>query len=466
MKAVGLYDPAYEHDACGVAFVARLDGVASHETRRARGDRAREPRASRRRGRRRRHRRRRGHDAAAPGRALSRRARRCASAAGRYGVAVCFLPRDAARAAELERAARPRPSRPRGSASSPGATSRSTSATPARRPPRLPRGSGSSSSRPRRGSTADAFERKLYVIRRVAELAAGPDLVIPSFSSRTIVYKGMLTAPQLTAYYPDLQRRAHRLGARARPLALLDEHLPELGARAPVPDDRPQRRDQHAARQRQLDARARVAARVRALRRRPREGPAGRPARRLRLGDVRQRARAARARGPVAAARDHDDDPGGVPGPRRHLARARGVLRLPPVPDGGLGRPGGDRVHRRPRDRRDARPQRPAPGPLARDAGRLGRPRVGDGRARGAAGEHRAQGAAAAREALPRRRRAGPDRPGRGGQADGRVAAARTPSGTGARSCGSTTCRRGPACEPPPSRCAGASSRSATRRRT
>jgi hypothetical protein len=32
VKAIGLYDPAYEHDACGVAFVARLDGVASHET--------------------------------------------------------------------------------------------------------------------------------------------------------------------------------------------------------------------------------------------------------------------------------------------------------------------------------------------------------------------------------------------------------------------------------------------------
>src|ERR1044071_7198867 len=28
----GLYDSAYEHDACGVAFVARLDGVRSHET--------------------------------------------------------------------------------------------------------------------------------------------------------------------------------------------------------------------------------------------------------------------------------------------------------------------------------------------------------------------------------------------------------------------------------------------------
>ncbi len=29
---VGLYDPSYEHDACGVAMVARLDGVPSHET--------------------------------------------------------------------------------------------------------------------------------------------------------------------------------------------------------------------------------------------------------------------------------------------------------------------------------------------------------------------------------------------------------------------------------------------------
>ena len=70
------------------------------------------------------------------------------------------------------------------------------------------------------------------MIRRVAELAAGPDLVIPSFSSRTVVYKGMLTAPQLAAYYPDLQDERTRLGARARALPLLDEHLPELGARA------------------------------------------------------------------------------------------------------------------------------------------------------------------------------------------------------------------------------------------
>ena len=56
----------------------------------------------------------------------------------------------------------------------------------------------------------------------------------------------------------------------------------------------------------------------------------------------------------------------------------RGVLRLPRVPDGAVGRPRGDRVHRRPRDRRDARPQRPAARPLARDrrtAGSCSRPR-------------------------------------------------------------------------------------------
>src|SRR5918994_3205470 len=30
-RAEGLYDPAFEHDACGVAFVATLSGVPSHE---------------------------------------------------------------------------------------------------------------------------------------------------------------------------------------------------------------------------------------------------------------------------------------------------------------------------------------------------------------------------------------------------------------------------------------------------
>ena len=30
MDATGLYDPSYEHDACGVGFVAHIKGGKSH----------------------------------------------------------------------------------------------------------------------------------------------------------------------------------------------------------------------------------------------------------------------------------------------------------------------------------------------------------------------------------------------------------------------------------------------------
>lgn len=57
----------------------------------------------------------------------------------------------------------------------------------------------------------DAFERKLYVIRKVAEKRIIPlskelssDFYIASLSSRTIVYKGMLTPVQLRNFYLDL----------------------------------------------------------------------------------------------------------------------------------------------------------------------------------------------------------------------------------------------------------------------
>ncbi|MBJ7608806.1 MAG: glutamate synthase large subunit [Candidatus Dormibacteraeota bacterium] len=60
------------------------------------------------------------------------------------------------------------------------------------------------------GLDGDALERRLYVLRRVIETsacAAGMDrrsLHIASLSSRTLVYKGMLTAEQLRAFYADL----------------------------------------------------------------------------------------------------------------------------------------------------------------------------------------------------------------------------------------------------------------------
>ena len=53
------------------------------------------------------------------------------------------------------------------------------------------------------GLDQEAFERKLYVIRRLVEKEL-PQVVVPSLSSRTVVYKGMLTAPQLARFYGDL----------------------------------------------------------------------------------------------------------------------------------------------------------------------------------------------------------------------------------------------------------------------
>jgi glutamate synthase domain-containing protein 2/glutamate synthase domain-containing protein 1/glutamate synthase domain-containing protein 3 len=67
---------------------------------------------------------------------------------------------------------------------------------------------------PGRSETAfdqDAFERKLYVIRRVVEqaIAASQDaragFYVTSSSSRTLNYKGMLISYQLGAFYPDLR---------------------------------------------------------------------------------------------------------------------------------------------------------------------------------------------------------------------------------------------------------------------
>ena len=61
------------------------------------------------------------------------------------------------------------------------------------------------------GLEQDALERKLYVVRKRAEAeVAASDLkykdtfYIPSLSSRTIVYKGLLLAPQISSFYGEL----------------------------------------------------------------------------------------------------------------------------------------------------------------------------------------------------------------------------------------------------------------------
>jgi len=61
------------------------------------------------------------------------------------------------------------------------------------------------------GMDQDALERKLYVVRKRVESAVSETdmkekefFYIPSLSSRTIVYKGLLLAPQITDFYKEL----------------------------------------------------------------------------------------------------------------------------------------------------------------------------------------------------------------------------------------------------------------------
>jgi len=62
-----------------------------------------------------------------------------------------------------------------------------------------------------KGMTEDQLERKLYLVRKRAETEVGKSdlpeksfFYMPSFSARTIVYKGLLLAPQIANFYPEL----------------------------------------------------------------------------------------------------------------------------------------------------------------------------------------------------------------------------------------------------------------------
>jgi glutamate synthase domain-containing protein 2/glutamate synthase domain-containing protein 3/glutamate synthase domain-containing protein 1 len=62
-----------------------------------------------------------------------------------------------------------------------------------------------------KGMTEDQLERKLYLVRKRAETEVGKSdlpeksfFYMPSFSCRTIVYKGLLLAPQIANFYPEL----------------------------------------------------------------------------------------------------------------------------------------------------------------------------------------------------------------------------------------------------------------------
>ena len=147
-------------------------------------------------------------------------------------------------------------------------------------------------------------------------------------------------------------RPGPRRAVRHLPPALLDEHRPNLGARAAVPAPLPQRRDQRRARERQLDARSRRPARLR----RPAAGrlPAGRVG--LGLGAPRQRSGGRRPRRPRRAPRARHARPrvlGAEPG---HAGGDPRLLPLPRGTGGAVGRACRDRLHGRTGRRRHARP--------------------------------------------------------------------------------------------------------------
>jgi glutamate synthase (NADPH) large chain len=200
--AQGLYDPRFEHDACGVAFVATLTGEASHEiVERAltalrnldhRGAAGAEPNSG---------------DGAGillqvPDRFLREVVDFELPPLGAYAVGTAFLQGDADEASKTRQRVeeladeegltvlgwRDVPVDP----SSLGATAVGV----------MPAFSQLFVEATGARLTGMALERKAFCLRKRAEHET--DVYFGSLSGRTLLYKGMLTTAQLDAFYPDL----------------------------------------------------------------------------------------------------------------------------------------------------------------------------------------------------------------------------------------------------------------------
>ncbi len=210
----GLYDPAFEHDACGLGFVVNVKGEPSHDIV-LKGIEILQSLA---------HRGASGCDAETgdgagvliqiPHSFFERETANCGftlPAPGEYGIAMCFLPVERQQRLYceglLERITRDE-----------GLTVLGWRDTPVEVDAigRVARASQPYIeqffvSRPA-GMSSDLFERKLFIVRKRAEaqVAVAPDVrdkgffYIPSFSSRTIIYKGLLLANQIAEFYNEL----------------------------------------------------------------------------------------------------------------------------------------------------------------------------------------------------------------------------------------------------------------------
>ncbi|HEY8478106.1 MAG TPA: glutamate synthase large subunit [Chloroflexota bacterium] len=206
-----LYDPRFEHDACGVGFVADVSGRPSHAviayaiesvinvTHRGAvsadgksGDGA-------------------GIMTQIPRRLLRREVERLGyrvSPDDAFAVGMVFFPRDASARARCQRAVEEALDR------------HGLDLLTWRAVPVDPSVLGDKARRTQpdiqqaivpkpAGLSAAAFERTLYLVRKDIERFAAAhgvqDLYVPSFSHRTVVYKGLFVAPQLSAFYTDLR---------------------------------------------------------------------------------------------------------------------------------------------------------------------------------------------------------------------------------------------------------------------
>ena len=197
------------------------------------------------------------------------------------------------------------------------------------------------------GVAGEALERALFLCRkRIEKRAAQAGLqafYICSFSAVSLVYKGMFLAEHIDGFYPEPARPAVHLRRGAVPPAILHQHLPRVAPGPAVPRAGAQRRDQHPARQRRLDALPRNPHGSHRLWGRGRRGrQAGDPARRLRLRGAGQRVRDAGARRPL---RPDGQDPAHARGRQRGAEpRALRALWLLQRGDGAVGRAGRGRA--------------------------------------------------------------------------------------------------------------------------
>ncbi|MGA2595730.1 MAG: glutamate synthase large subunit [Bryobacteraceae bacterium] len=209
----GLYDPANEHDACGLGFVVNIKGEKSHDiilkgiqvliNLTHRGACGCDPETG---------------DGAGiliqiPHAFFTRECAKLGFTlppAGVYGVGMVFLPVEPQHRllveGVVERIAREEGLTVLGWRDTPvnaGAIGRIARGTQPYIEQIFVRGP--------HGMSQDELERKLYIVRKRAEVeVAASDIhdssffYIPSLSSRTIVYKGLLLAPQIAEFYKEL----------------------------------------------------------------------------------------------------------------------------------------------------------------------------------------------------------------------------------------------------------------------